>query len=160
MAIIYDSNNSFDERLGINIELNFSNFNGVRLLTGGIRNIDDQEMVIETDKIKIINTLKKVVFENDNKEDNWIAFYNSYFNKIRNTDYIFSDELMSVYIQITDSVVNNYSSVLRVGFNFCVLNGNIPWKGKGPILTEMVVEKVNLCNFINKLNEEYKECKL
>ena len=153
MPLIRDLNNSFDDRCGIEIELKFNKVNNVRILTGFIRNIDDERIVIGSPDIKIVQSYESIDIK---KYNDWDEFYKLYNLNTRKSEYAFSNPLMSISMQITDTAINSSSSIFRVGFNLCLIDGKIPWQGKGPILTEMIVGKDSIHNFINDLNIQYK----
>ena len=152
MPIIFDNINSFDNRLGVSIELNFHKFNALKIITGCVTDIGSGIKIIASPELDIVEEYEKFGIL---KENEWLNFHEKYNQVDRISEYSYFNPVMSVFLQITDMAVNASLSVLRVGFKLCRVNEKITWQGKGPIMTEMLVKRCELNKFIEDLNIQY-----
>ena len=150
MIYIDESNNPIGNQPGITLGLEWYKINDFILLGGVINNKLTGKCLIRSD-LEYEKIFKWTIA--DDGEFCWSKFYLNY-TKEHSLNSRYENKSMSLILDVVDGVVNYSTSLVKIYFNGCIINGEV-WPAAGPIVVEMLVSTNNLNSMINELNLDF-----
>jgi hypothetical protein len=151
MIYINEINNPIGNQCGITLGLEWYKTDELVLLGGVIKNKVSGKCIIKSD-LEYEKDFNWTIA--DDGEFNWSKFYDSYL-KSDSGNSRYQNKSMSLILDVVGGVVSKDTSLIKVYFNGCNINGDV-WPSAGPIVSEILVSTVSFNSMLNELNLNYK----